>query len=103
MDPKTASEYSFILYPIKNAEEINKGTKPLTALGAVAKDDFTIEITFERPCGYFLALTTFPTYFPIKEQFYNAQNGKYAANANNLICNGAYKLEKWVCPDAAAC
>ncbi len=96
LDPKTASEYSFLLYHIKNAEAINTGKKPLTELGAVAKDDLTIEVTFEKPCGYFLALTAFPTYMPIKEAFYNAQNGKYGAEASNILSNGPFKLAKWV-------
>lgn len=96
LDPKTASEYSFILYHIKNAEAINTGKKPLSDLGVVAKDDQTLEITFEKPCGYFLSLTTFPTYMPIKEEFYNAQNGKYAADSANLLSNGPFKLTTWV-------
>ncbi|MDA0272455.1 MAG: ABC transporter substrate-binding protein, partial [Proteobacteria bacterium] len=36
VDPKTASEYAFILAPIKNAAEINEGKLPVTELGAVA-------------------------------------------------------------------
>lgn len=96
LDPKTASEYSFILYPIKNAEAINTGKMPITNLGVVAKDDHTLEITFEKPCGYFLSLTPFATYMPIKEEFYKAQAGKYAAEATNLLYNGPFTLTKWV-------
>ena len=32
VDPKNASEYAFILYPVKNAEAVNKGKLPPTAL-----------------------------------------------------------------------
>lgn len=96
LDPKTASEYSFIMYPIKNAEEINKGKKSADELGAKAIDDYTLEFTFERPTGYFLNLAAFTSYFPINEEFYKAQNGKYAANAENMLFSGPFKLTKWV-------
>ncbi|MBK7960255.1 MAG: peptide ABC transporter substrate-binding protein [Bdellovibrionales bacterium] len=96
VDPKIASEYSFLLYHIKNAEAINTGKKPIQELGVVAKDDHTLEVTFEKPCGYFLALTTFPTYMPVKESFFKAQNGKFGAEASNILSNGPFKLTSWV-------
>ncbi len=96
VDPKTASEYSFIMYSIKNAEAISTGKMPVSELGAKAIDDHTLEITFERPTGYFLALAAFTSYYPINEAFYKAQKGRYAANAENLISNGPFKLTKWV-------
>lgn len=96
LDPKTASTYAFILYPIKNAEKINKGELGLDQLGAKAIGDHTLEITFERPCGYFLSLTAFATYFPLREDFYKAQAGKYAADAKNMIFNGPFRLASWV-------
>ncbi|MBX9767771.1 MAG: peptide ABC transporter substrate-binding protein, partial [Bdellovibrionales bacterium] len=96
LDPKTASTYSFILYPIKNAEKINRGELGLEQLGARAVDDKTLEVTFERPCGYFLSLTAFATYFPLREEFYKAQGGKYAANPQNMLFNGPFRLVSWV-------
>ena len=96
LDPKTASEYSFIMYPIKNAEAVNKGEKKPEELGVTAVDDYTLKFTFERPTGYFLNLAAFTSYFPIKEEFYKAQKGKYAANAENMLFSGPFKLTKWV-------
>lgn len=96
VDPKTASQYAFIFYPIKNAEKINQGKMPTSDLGVEAKDDFTLKVTFEKPCGYFIKLTSFPTYFPVREDFYNAQNGRYAADAKNLISNGPFVITSWV-------
>lgn len=97
VDPKTASEYAFITYPIKNAEAINtKKAAPGTELGVVATDDHTIKFTFEKPCGYFLSLTTFATYYPVREDVRAQFGDKYAAEAGNLMYNGAFKLTKWV-------
>lgn len=96
LDPKTASEYAFILYPIKNAEAINTGKKPLSSLGVKVVNDYQIEIQFEKPCGYFLGLTAFGTYLPIREDFYKSRKGKYAANHTDMLYNGPFKLTKWV-------
>jgi oligopeptide transport system substrate-binding protein len=41
LKPETASEYAFILYPIKNAEAINTGKMESDQLGVVAVDDRT--------------------------------------------------------------
>ncbi len=96
VDPKTASEYAFILYPVKNAEAINAGRLPTSALGARARDDRTLEIDLERPTGTFLGLTAFSTYLPLREDFYRARPGRYAADASDLLSNGPYILTRWV-------
>jgi oligopeptide transport system substrate-binding protein len=96
VDPKTASEYAFILYPVKNAEAINQGKLPVTALGVRARDPRTLEVELERPTGIFLGLTAFPTYLPLKESFYRAHAGRYAADAADLLSNGPYVLTRWV-------
>ena len=41
VDPETASQYAFILYPILNAEAINNGELPISYLGVEALDDHT--------------------------------------------------------------
>lgn len=96
VDPKTASQYAFILYPVKNAEAINQGIKPLTDLGIEAIDDFTLKVTLERPTGYFLKLTAFVTTFPVQEKFYRATGNAYAADGKDLLYNGAFRISDWV-------
>ncbi len=96
LDPKTASEYAFILYPIKNGEAINQGKMSTSELGAKAVDDFTLKITFEKPCGYFLSLTAFGTYLPIREDFFNTKKDKYAADAGDMLYDGPFMITQWV-------
>jgi len=96
LDPRTASEYAFILYPIKNAEKINQGKLSPMELGVSAPDDFTLTVTFEKPCGYFVSLTSFPTYFPVREDFYKTKKDRYAADASDLLFNGPFVLSSWV-------
>ncbi len=96
VDPKTASEYAFILYPVKHAEAISQGKLPVSALGVRAKDARTLEVELERPTGIFLGLTAFATYLPVKEAFYRERPGRYAADAGDLLSNGPFVLARWV-------
>jgi oligopeptide transport system substrate-binding protein len=96
VDPKTASEYAFIIYPVKNAEAISQGKLPVTALGVRARDPRTLEVDLERPTGIFLGLTAFSTYLPVKESFYEERPGRYAADASDLLSNGPFVLTRWV-------
>jgi oligopeptide transport system substrate-binding protein len=96
VDPKNASEYAFILYPVKNAEAVNKRKLPPERLAVSAPDDHTLEVTFERPCGYFLGLTAFGVYLPVREDFHRARPGRYAADAGDLLSNGPFVLSRWI-------
>ena len=96
LEPETASQYAFIMYPIKNAEAINLGQLPADTLGAVAEDDFTLRVEFERPLAFFDRLVAFTTYYPIREDFYASREGRYGADAEDLLFNGAFVMTKWV-------
>ncbi len=94
--PDNASQYAFILYPVKNAEAINQGTQPPEALGARALDDRTLEIEFERPIAFFDKLTAFSTYYPVRQDFYESTDGTYGADADKLLYNGPFVIASWV-------
>ena len=96
LDPETAAEYAFILYPIKNAEAVNQGDLPKETLGVRAVSDSILEVEFERPTPYFDKLAAFNTYFPVREDFFEGTNGRYGADADMLLYNGPYVLEEWV-------
>ena len=96
VDPANASEYAFILYPVKNAEKIVAKKAPVESLGVTALDDRTLQVTFEKPCGYFLSLTSFATYFPVREDFHRLHGERYGADADKLLYNGAFRLTQWV-------
>ena len=96
LEPKTASTYGFIMFPVLNARAISEGEMASTALGVKALDDHTLEVSFHQPCPYFLGLTAFRTLFPIKESFYHSRDGRYGADAEELLYNGAFSMTEWV-------
>ncbi|NBC23599.1 MAG: hypothetical protein GVY21_09010 [Gammaproteobacteria bacterium] len=96
VDPKNASQYAFILYPVKNAEAVNRGEMPLEALGVEAVDDRTLRVELERPVAYFDKLVAFSTYYPVREDFYRATDDRYGADADTLLYNGPFEITSWV-------
>ncbi|HRF89012.1 MAG TPA: peptide ABC transporter substrate-binding protein, partial [Pseudomonadales bacterium] len=93
---ETASRYAFILYPIRNAQKVHEGKLPVDALGVYADDAQHLRVELEQPTAYFLSLTTFATYYPLRADFYNAHKKNYAADADKLLCNGAFRLTHWI-------
>jgi oligopeptide transport system substrate-binding protein len=96
VDPANASQYAFIFYAIKNGEAVNNGELPREALGVRAVSDRELEIEFESPIAYFDKLVAFTTFLPIRQDFYESRNGRYAADAGDLLYNGPFKLTRWV-------
>jgi oligopeptide transport system substrate-binding protein len=95
MTPDTGAKYANILYPIKNAEKVNKGEAEPSAVGARAIDDYTLEITLEQSTPYFLELLTHQTGLPMHKPSVE-QYGSDFVKPGNMVSNGAYKLAEFV-------
>jgi oligopeptide transport system substrate-binding protein len=93
-NPETAAPYANMLYPIDNAEAINKGEKELAELGAKAIDDQTLEIKLNQPTPYFLELLTHQTGHPIHQASVE-EFGTDFTRPGNMVTNGAYMLESF--------
>lgn len=93
MDPKTADAYSFILTDyIVNGDKFNKGEVKADEVGIEAPDDQTLVVHLKQPTPYFLSLTTFAKYFPIKKDFYEKNKDQFGKGPDKLLYNGPYKL-----------
>ena len=68
VDPATASNYAFILWPIKNAELITKGELTKDELAAEAVDDHTLKVTLRAPTAYFLQMLMHHSAYPVPRQ-----------------------------------
>ena len=78
-DPVTACEYAYQLEPVLNAMDINSGKKEVSELGVKAIDENTLEVKLNAPTAYFLELTAFPTFYPIRKDIIeeNGVTGRY--------------------------
>ncbi|WP_106478990.1 peptide ABC transporter substrate-binding protein [Phytohalomonas tamaricis] len=95
LDPKSASKYAYLLYPVKNAEAVNTGKQPLDALGIKAVDDKTLKVTLNQPTPYFIQLLSHYTTYPVPEHVVD-KYGKDWVSMDHIVTNGAFKPVEWV-------
>lgn len=94
LDPKTASQYAYILYDILNSEDANNGKVGLDQVGVKANGD-KLTIQLRGPVSYFLSILCFPTALPQNQKFVESMGDSYAADAGKLLFNGPYVIKEW--------
>lgn len=95
VDPATLSNYSIMLRPILNAEQIIAGELPPEELGVRAIDDMTLEIRLNGPTPYFLGVLNHSASYPVHRASVEAYGDRWA-RPGRLVSNGAYRLRDWV-------
>lgn len=95
-DPDTASEYSFIVSNyLVNGDKAFAKEVSLDEVGVKALDDKTLEINLNFPVTYFLDLTSFYTYMPIRKDIVEANGEGWEKDPKTCISNGAFKLTEY--------
>ncbi|MFL9486163.1 peptide ABC transporter substrate-binding protein [Staphylococcus sp. KUGN1] len=95
VNPKTGSEFAYIMNDIKNAEKINTGKKPVKDLGIKAIDKYTLKIDLEKPIPYINQLLALNTFAPQNEKVAKRYGNKYGTNAEKAVYNGPFKVDEW--------
>ena len=102
MTPALASEYSYMYYPILNAEEFTTGRiSDFNDVGVKVIDDYTLEVQLRAPTPYFLQLldhySTFPVHRGTVEKFgsYTDRLSQWSREGN-IVSNGAFELTEWM-------
>ena len=95
LNPKTASEYAYILFDIVNAQEYHEGKiAEATSVGVRAVEDFKLEVQLRHPASYFLAITTFEVTFPQRQDIVEKFASRWT-EPGNIVTNGPYRLSSW--------
>jgi oligopeptide transport system substrate-binding protein len=94
LDPVNLAEYAAILYPIKNAEAVNKGEMPPERVGVRALDDRTLVIELEHPAPYLPQMLMHYTSYPVPKHIVEAHGDDWV-NPANIAVNGAFILRRW--------
>jgi oligopeptide transport system substrate-binding protein len=95
------STYSYMLFPMKNAEEYLNGTiTDFSEVGCRAIDERNLEITLKEPTPYFLSLLNHYTWFPVPMDVVQKHGDPYLPGnrwtlPGNFSGNGPFKLESW--------
>jgi len=95
LEPKTAAEYAYQAYYVKNGKAYNEGKlKDASQLGLKAIDARTFQVTLEQPTPFFLSLLFHHSLYPVPQKAIEAHKEKWT-RPENFVSNGAFKLEKW--------
>ena len=95
LNPKTASQYAYILFDIANAQEYAEGKiKDASAVGIQAQDDQTLVVTLRHPASYFLAITTFEVTYPQRQDIIEKFDTRWT-EPGNIVTNGPFRLASW--------
>ncbi len=95
LDPKTASQYAPILYPIKNAQAVNAGKLRPAQVGVRALGDRTLEIAFEYQVPYIRQLLTHLATFPVPRHVVETHGDSWM-RPEHIVTNGPYVLKAWI-------
>lgn len=94
LEPDTNAQYAAILFPLKNAEAVNKGEMTSDNVGVNALDDLTLEIQLEHPAPYLPQLLRHYTSYPVPKHLVEAHGDDWVL-PHNIQVNGAFKLKRW--------
>ena len=74
---------------ILNGTAITKEEKAPEELGVKALDDYTLEVTLEKPVPYFTSLLAFSPFFPQNEAFVKEKDA-YGTSSEMIVSNGPF-------------
>ena len=95
LSPKTASEYAYFLFPIKNAQLYNEGKiTNFKKVGVKKISETELQVELEKGVFYFPYLLTHTVTFPIRKDLIERKKSLWT-EPENIITLGPYKLKKW--------
>ena len=101
LDPTMGNQYSYMLFPVKNAESFAKGKiSDFEKVGVKALDQRTLEVTLNEPTPYFIQLldhySTFAVHPPTIKKF-GMSTDRYTkwTRAENIVGNGPFVMTEW--------
>lgn len=95
LDPNTASENAYMMYPLLNGEQYFKQEVSADEVGVKALDDKTLYVKLKAPITYFLNLTAFHCYYPVPKHVVEKDPEIWAAN-DKIVSNGPFTLTHWI-------
>jgi len=102
LSPALGAQYSYMLWPIKNAEAFNSGKlADFSRVGVKALDETTLRVTLERPTPYLPSIASHTTWLPVHEPVIEKygkmdEKGTKWTRPGNLVGNGPFMLQEWV-------
>lgn len=93
------SEYAFQMFYIKGAQDFFEGKGKIEDVGIKSIDEKTLEVTLVAPTEYFLDLTSFYTYMPVRKDVVEKDAAGWARTPETAVSNGPFKLTEYAMGD----
>lgn len=94
-NPKTASEYAYLMAGVKNFSQVQSGKLAPSQLGVKALGNYRLEVTLSKPVAYFKLLLAFPTFFPQEKSVVVKQGSDYGHSSTKTAYDGPFVMKKW--------
>jgi oligopeptide transport system substrate-binding protein len=101
LTPSLGSQYTDMLYYVKNAKAFYNGEiEDFSEVGVKALDEYTLEVVLENPTPFFLGLLSHYSTWPVhkdtvlKHGDIDDRNGQWT-RPGNFVCNGPFQLKSW--------
>lgn len=93
LSPETDSKTAKTLFSIKNAKKVNSGELPVSSLGVLAQDNYTLKIELEYSYEDFPRLLSTAPAMPCNQAFFESTNGQYGLDSTMILCNGPFRVQ----------
>lgn len=94
--PGTHSPNANLFYPIVNAQAVNTGHQPPSALGVRAIDSQTFEVKLDAPVSYMLDVFTDTALAPLPRHTLKTLDNTQWISQQPLVVSGPYQLTHWI-------
>ncbi len=99
LNPATASDYAYVLYIIKGAQDYNTGeVEDASLVGVKAVGDYIVRFELNHAAGYFPSIAGMWIARPQPQETIEKWGDKWT-EPENIVTNGHYMLKEWVHDD----
>ena len=93
VNPKTGSEYAYLLGALSNANEIIAGKAAVDKLGVKVDSETSLTVTLAQPTPYFKFLLSQAVYYPLDEKVVEKYGKQYGTSSDKTVYNGPYMFK----------
>jgi oligopeptide transport system substrate-binding protein len=100
LSPRLGSEYAYVLFALRGAEDHQSGKAPAEAIGVRAPDARTVVVTLSRPAPALPSIFTLPVTFPVPRHVIERHGaaddrGNRWSRAENIVGSGPFAVREW--------
>lgn len=95
VNPKTASQYTYLFDNVKNASAIVNGKLLPSKLGIKAIGKYQLKVQLARPTTYFKMVMARETLYPLDKKVVEKYGKNYGTSAKTTVYNGPFKNIGW--------